>query len=311
MRSYIKQGPHCAVGGTGITGRCGRRASRSVALSALISSLLSVAPAISAEEPEAASAVGGDAAAEMARKLQNPLASIRAVMTDNTVGFNTGHDDGTSFGFQIQPVYAFDFPDQGFTFLPRAVIPVVGLEPGTDNRFVGEPTPAGSERVWGLGDSVVQLFFAPHMESGWKFGVGPQLSFKTRTDSRLGGPDWGAGVAAIVVGDLTDNLSFAGILGNHWSFDGNFSTLTLQPMFFYNFDAIPGAYVAYNAVISVDWKASASNTWTVPVGFSVGRTVDMGSGNGLDVMIGPYYNAARPDGSADWLLRFGMSWLFP
>ena len=81
-------------------------------------------------------------------------------------------------------------------------------------------------------------------------------------------------------------------------------------MFFYNFEALPGTYVAYNAVISVDWKASSSNTWTVPVGFSVGKTFAI-KGNGLDVMVGPYYNAARPDGAADWQLRFGISWLFP
>jgi hypothetical protein len=56
---------------------------------------------------------GGGGAAEMARKLQDPLANIKAVMTDNTIGFNTGDDDGTSYGFQIQPVYAIDLPDKG------------------------------------------------------------------------------------------------------------------------------------------------------------------------------------------------------
>lgn len=47
---------------------------------------------------EAAPAEGGDAAAEMARKLQNPLANIKAVMTDNAIAFNTGTDNGTSYG---------------------------------------------------------------------------------------------------------------------------------------------------------------------------------------------------------------------
>lgn len=72
-----------------------------------------------------------DAAAEMAKKLQNPLANIKAVMTDNAIGFNTGDDEGTSYGFQIQPVYAIDMPEHGFTFIPRAVIPIMGLEPET------------------------------------------------------------------------------------------------------------------------------------------------------------------------------------
>lgn len=256
----------------------------------------------------------GGGAAEMARKLQDPLANIKAVMTDNAIGFNTGDDEGTSYGFQLQPIYAVDLPDKGFTFIPRAVIPVVGLEPGTKTRITGddgEPTPSGSSRVWGLGDSLLQFFFAPHSDAGWKWGIGPQFSLATHTNSDLKGPDWGAGIAGVVVGDIADQVSFAGIVANQWSFDGNFNSGMIQPMLFYNFVSPAGAYVAYNAVISADWKADSDNTWTVPLGLSIGRTLDMGQGNGLDMMIGPYYNVVRPDGAADWMLRFGISWIFP
>ena len=52
-------------------------------------------------------AVGADApgggAAEMARKLQDPLANISALMTDNDIQFKTGDDD-SSYSFQLQPV---------------------------------------------------------------------------------------------------------------------------------------------------------------------------------------------------------------
>ncbi len=255
-----------------------------------------------------------DSAAEMAKKLQNPLANIKAVMTDNTIGFNTGDDKGTSYGFQIQPMYAIDFPEHNFTFIPRAVIPILGLEPGTKTRNTGEqgnPTPSGSSSVWGLGDSTMQFFFAPHLKSKWKWGVGPQISLATHTNSDLRGPDWGAGVCGIVVGNITQNLAFSGIFGNHWSFDGEFNSAMIQPMFFYNFESIPGAFLAYNAVISADWKADSDNTWTVPLGLSIGRTFDMGNGHGLDIMAGPYKNVVRPDGAADWMIRFGISWLFP
>jgi hypothetical protein len=256
----------------------------------------------------------GGGAAEMARKLQDPLANIKAVMTDNVFGFNTGDDDGTSYGFQIQPIYAIDMQDQGFTFLPRAVIPIVGLEPGTRTRITGEdgdPAPSGSSRTWGLGDTVLQFFFAPHTEGSWKWGVGPQFSLATHSDSDLRGPDWGAGAAGVAVGNITESLSFAGIVGNLRSFDGDFNTGMFKPMFFYNFDSIPGAYVAYNAVISADWKADSGDTWTVPLGLSIGKTFDMGNGNGLDFMIGPYYNVIRPDCAANWTIRFGINWLFP
>ena len=250
-----------------------------------------------------------DAAAEMQKKLQNPLANIKAVMTDNVIGFDTGNTDDTSFGFQIQPIYAIDMPDKGFTLIPRAVIPIMGLEPGTDVPIVGQPDPTDTKSVWGLGDSIVQLFVAPHTEAGWKWGVGPQVSLPTATKNQLEGPQWGLGVAGVVTGNITEKLSFAGIAGNHWGNSGNFNTMTLQPMFFYNLS--PGVALAYNAAISADWEASSDNRWTVPLGLSYNKTWDMGGGHGFDLMIGPYYNVVRPDGAAKWQIRFGLNWLFP
>ena len=112
------------------------------------------------------------AAEEMARKLKNPLANIKAIMTDNSIAFDTGNTDGTSYGFQIQPVYAIDFPEKGFTMIPRAVVPILGLEPGTKIPPIGAPTSTEGSKS-GIGDSIVQLFFAPHTEGSWKWGIGP------------------------------------------------------------------------------------------------------------------------------------------
>jgi hypothetical protein len=256
------------------------------------------------------SAAFADAAAEMQKKLQNPLANIKAVMTDNALGFDTGTTDDTSFGFQIQPVYAIDMPDKGFTFIPRAVVPILGLEPGTDIPPVGQPNPNETKSVWGLGDSMLQFFFAPHTDAKWKWGAGPQISVPTATKNQLEGPQWGAGLAGVVTGEITEKLAFAGIVGNHWGNSGKFNTMTLQPMFFYSLPTA-GTAIAYSAVISADWEATSGNRWTVPLGASFNKTWDMGGGHGFDLIVGPYYNVVRPDGGARWQLRFGFSWLFP
>lgn len=258
-------------------------------------------------------AAADSGAEEMARKLQNPLANIKAVMTDSTIGFNTGVTDDTSFNFQIQPVYAVDFEKQGFTFIPRGVIPIIGIEPGADFPILdssGSPT-GRSGPTWGLGDSIFQAFFAPHTKSPVKFGFGPQFSLPTATNSRLEGPGWGAGVAGVVTGSISENISFAGIVGNHWGENNNFNVMSIQPMFFYNVAAVPGMSIAYNATIAADWSAKSSDRWTVPLGLSLGRTFDMGNGNGLDISGGPYYNVVRPTGAADWMFRFGITWIFP
>jgi hypothetical protein len=258
-----------------------------------------------------ASAHAQDAAAEMAKKLQNPLANIKAVMTDNTIGFNTGTTEDTSFGFQIQPVYAIDFEEQGFTFIPRGVIPILGIEPGTDLPILENGRAGSSKSTWGLGDSIFQAFIAPHSEHKIKWGLGPQLSLPTSTDRRLAGPGWGAGIAGVVTTGITDKLSFAGIVGNHWGFDGGFNTMSIQPMFYYDIEQVPGMVLSYNATIAADWEASSDNRWTVPLGLTLGRTFDLGKGHGLDISGGPYYNVARPDGAADWMFRFGITLIFP
>lgn len=251
-----------------------------------------------------------DNAAEMARKLQNPLANIKAMMTDNVIGFDTGEDDGTSYGFQLQPLYAIDMPDKGFTLLPRGVIPIMGLEPGTDAPLLGSPSSNTSSK-WGLGDSMLQLFFAPHVKTKWKWGLGPMFSIPTHTDKAFKGADWGAGAAGIITGNITPDISFSGIIGNMWGDSGNFNTLTLQPMLYYNIPSMPGTSIAYNALISADWEASADNRWTVPIGLTLSKTLDMGGGHGLELAVGPYYNVVRPEGAAGWQVRFGVNWLFP
>ena len=66
--------------------------------------------------------------AEALRKAQDPLADVRALMTDNTIAFGTA-DDQTSYGFQFQPVYSIP-TDRGFNFIARGIVPIVGAQQG-------------------------------------------------------------------------------------------------------------------------------------------------------------------------------------
>ena len=115
----------------------------------------------------------------------------------------------------------------------------------------------------------------------------------------------------MLVGNLTDRLSFAGIINQQWSFDGDYSTMGFQPNLYYNFKSIEGAFVAYNASITANWKADSGNRWTVPLGIYAGRMFDLGSGYGLEIGAGPYWNVEKPDGAADWFLKFQVNFIFP
>ncbi len=252
--------------------------------------------------------VGG--AEAMARKLQDPLANIAALMTDNDILFNTG-DDSTTYSFQLQPVYSLNFPEAGFTLIPRLIIPILGVPSLSSYWKLGDQRPQSGGTTSGMGDMVTQVFFAPFTTWLWKFGFGPQISLKTRTDEILDGPSWGAGPAAVLTGPITENITFAGILGQLWSFDGDFSTMTVQPGVFYNFDAVPGLYVGYNGIVALNWKADSGNGVNLPLGGVVGQTFDLGEGYGFDISLGAYGYPVRPSGAADWSVKFGISFVFP
>jgi len=247
----------------------------------------------------------------MARKLQDPLANIKALMTESDINWNTGSNEDTiSYGLQLQPAYAVPFEKQGFNLINRAVIPILGIADGGQMPILGEPTPAGGSRTWGLSDSLLQFFFSPQTEDPWKWGVGPMVSLKTRTNNKLAGPGWGGGPVAVLVGNISDSISTAFIAGHVWGDENGFSTSMVQPMVFYN---LPDAWnIQYNNMISYDWNANdSSNAWTVPIGLAVGKVFALKGGHGLDIFAGPYYNVARPDGAANWAIKWGISWLLP
>ena len=248
-------------------------------------------------------------AEEMARKLQDPLANIKALMTDNSIDFKTGDDD-TSYMFQIQPVYAIPYEDKGFNMILRGVFPIVGLAPEAQKPVVGEPLPEGDDDTWGLADSQLQMFFAPRSEAAWKWGLGPLFSFPTHTDDALEGAGWGAGAAGVLVGGFSENVSFS-MVGGHTEGENDFSTSFVQPMLYYNVPRMEGVALSYNNTIAYNWNADSDNAWTVPLGATVSKTLALSGGHGLDLGLGYYYNVEKPDGAADWAIKWAVTWLLP
>lgn len=249
-----------------------------------------------------------DEACQATRKAQDPLADVRAIMTDNTISFGTA-DEQTGYGFQVQPVYSIP-TDMGFNFIARGIVPITGVHNGAAFPKLGPEQIGGTGYSWGISDIMLQGFFVPQLEnSPIKFGVGPQVSLRSRTDDVVGGPGWGAGAAAVAFGFAGD-LSYGAIVGHHWGED-SFSLSTIQPIVMYNTDLFGGSYIGYNNSITYDWAAKAGSRWQVPVGLIVGKTFALDSGYAVDVNLGGYALAAHPEGGADAQLKFGVSVFFP
>ena len=262
----------------------------------------------------------GDGAAKLAALLQDPLANLSAVMTDNTFSFKTGPDhDDKAYEFNIQPVYSLNFPKLGITVIPRAMIPVVGVKAGTDLPRLSDDglslEPGGDKgREWGMSDIVTQFFISPMGQEGWKWGAGPMISWKTRTDNDVKGAGGGSGPIGVLVGALGP-IDVAVMGGHLWGFDGDFSTSIVQPMLYYNIESVPGAYLAYNNTSSYDHKTKDGNgnSWTIPLGLTTGRTFDMGGGHGFDASLGGYHlpSWGRGKGGSKYQVKLGLSWIFP
>jgi len=263
-----------------------------------LSGILYVASAVAAD---------ADALADLARKAQDPLADMRGLITDNTIAFDGGPDaNETSYGFQFQPVYSI--PNQTrFNMIARAVIPVVGVDPGVRIPPLGpDPRPV-SGNEWGLSDIIVQYLIGPKTDAGVKWGIGPQFSLKTRTSDRQAGPGWGAGIAGIVFAGV-GNWALGGLASQHWGEEDNFNMASVQPIVLYNLESIPAAYIGYNNSITYNWEAD-SDKLTLPLGLTIGRTFLLSNGDGLDLSIGAYKLVERPQDAPKWQLKFGISYL--
>ena len=251
-----------------------------------------------------------DDAAEMAKKLQDPLANIKALMTDNDINFKSGTDEDPSYGIQLQPVLAVPFEDAGFNLINRAVIPIMGLADGAPKPpLVPVPQGSGSSTKWGVSDTTLQFFFSPKSDSSFKWGLGPMFSLKTRTSDDLAGPGWGAGPVAVLVGG-SGSVSGALIAGHMWGDENAFSTSIINPQVFYN---LPNAWtINYANTISYNWKAdSSSDRWTIPLGMGASKTWALSGGHGVEFLLGLYYNVERPEGAAKYQLKWQVNWLMP
>ncbi len=233
---------------------------------------------------------------EIAKATQNPLTAMYSLPIQN----NTYFGDDVRNMANIQPVLPFGINDD-WTLVARAIIPVAynGIDaiPGND---------------WGLADTLMTGFITPKKtgDSGIVWGVGPTVLLPTSTDDKLGAGEWGAGVSAVAL-TMQGKWVYGGLISNIWSFTGDsqVNSMTLQP--FVNYNIGDGLFIASVPIITANWKADSSNTWTVPLGLGVGKAMKLGS-TPFIAQIHAYYNVERPDFNDEkWQTRIQVQWLFP
>jgi hypothetical protein len=241
-----------------------------------------------------------DPAAELAKKLANPVASLISVPLQYNYDENFGPEQqGEKSVLNIQPVWPFSIGDD-WNLITRTIIPLVDqtdIPPGTDES--------------GMGDILQSFFFSPKAPvNGWIVAAGPVVLYPSASDKVLGGQKWGTGPTALALrqtGPWT-----LGFLANHVeSVAGNedrayVSSTFLQP--FVSYITRTKTTLGLNTESTYDWRA---DQWSVPVNLSVAQLLKIGS-QIIQVGVGARYWADSPDnGPEDWGGRAYVTFLFP
>lgn len=259
-----------------------------------------------------------DDAAELAKKLSNPVASLISVPFQLNYDERIGPlDEGYRFTLNVQPVIPIAL-NQDWNLIIRTIVPFISQR---DVFYSGEPKvpgiPGGTLKQRpqdrsqdGMGDIVQSFFFSPAKPvGGWILAAGPVMLYPSASNDLLGAEKWGAGLTALAL-KQKDGWTY-GVLANHiWSVEGestrpDISTTFVQP--FVSYTTKKQTTIGLNAESTYDWNNSQ---WTVPMNATVSQLVKIG-GMPVQFTIGGRYYAEGPSGSPEWGLRCGVTLLFP
>ena len=239
--------------------------------------------------------------ADLATDSQNPISSLINVPFEFNNNFNTGPEDAYFQELLIEPVIPVKL-NENWTWIHRGILPVL----------YQEGLLKGQEDLWGLGDFTYQGYLSPAKAGKLIWGIGPSVVAPLGTNDRFSSNKWSIGpnvVLVVIPGKWVIGVDASQV----WDVAGDsdaesVSFLSVQP--FVNYNLNKGWFLTTAPMISADWEADSSQTWTVPVGGGVGKVLKIGKQN-LSLILAGYYNVESPDFGSDYDIQFTVTFMFP
>jgi hypothetical protein len=298
MQTYQTLGPlllcalSCACAATSLDAP----AARTAAVHARIE-----APFVGTQEAAESPVGGGSDAADLARQLSNPVASLISVPFQLNYDHDIGPgDDGERYALNVQPVIPITL-NEDWNAISRTIVPLL----------YQDDIPPGEDEL-GIGDVLQSVFFSPKepTEAGWIWGVGPALLIPTATDDTLGQEQLAIGPTAVV---LTQRGPWTyGALANQlWKIAGDddradINAAFLQPFLSYT---TPDAWTyTANSESTYDWN---EDELAIPINLLVTRVLRLGD-QLVSVGGGVRYWLEESDGGPEGFgLRLIVTLLYP
>jgi hypothetical protein len=262
----------------------------------LVAMVIGCAASSAAQTPKPAAAD----AAELAKKLANPIGALISVPFQNNMDVGIGELNGSRNTMNFQPIVPFRLTE-GYSLITRYILPVI-----TQHDITG-----AGEQQSGLGDTLVSSWISNvKVKNGVVWGLGGAFLIPTATDAALASKKFSIGPTAILL-KQAGGWTYGALVNQVWSVAGSEDTagvdqMYLQPFVTYNWKS--GTGLTVNTEVTRNWEAS---TTTAFVNIMAGGLLRFG-GQLVQVQVGPRIPVAAPEGrKADFGIRTAAIFVFP
>ena len=248
------------------------------------------------DEPQPAA----DDAAEIAKKLANPIGALISVPFQNNMDIGIGDYNGSRNKLNFQPIIPFSL-NAKYSLITRYIVPVIA-----QYDITGEDT-----RQIGLADALVSGWISNAvLKNGFVWGVGAAFLVPTATDDLLGTKKFGVGPTVIAL-KQTGGWTYGFLVNQVWSVAGDadrsdVNQMYLQPFVTHNWKS--GSGLTVNMEMTQNWEAGTTSAYINIMGGALTKF-----GNQLvQFQVGPRLQVAAPEGSkSPFGVRAAAIFVFP
>ncbi|MBK6506827.1 MAG: hypothetical protein IPG02_14455 [Ignavibacteria bacterium] len=239
-------------------------------------------------------------AAEIAKKLANPIGAMISVPFQNNMDVGIGEFNGSRNTMNFQPIVPFELSEK-FNLITRYILPVI-----TQHDITNENTQQS-----GLADALVSAWISnAKVKNGLVWGLGGAFLIPTATNDMLGSKKFGAGPTAILL-KQANGWTYGALVNQVWSVAGseegtNVNQIFTQPFVTYNWKS--GTGLTVNTELTHYWESSETNAF---INIMAGGILKFGK-QLIQAQVGPRIQVAATEGNrADFGVRTALIFVFP